>query len=59
MPISKRNKVVSLTKVKKKGRQAKEELVEKVQDTMPKFKYQYVSPFKHFLMKIRSWESEI
>ena len=42
MPICKRNKVVSLTKVKKKGKEAKEELVETLQENLPKYKYQYV-----------------
>lgn len=54
MPKSKRNKVVSLTKVKKKGREAKEELVEKIQKLLEEFNSCYVlqyenmrtSPFK-------------
>ena len=37
MPKSKRNKIVNLTKVKKKGRDGKEELVEKIHDHFGKF----------------------
>ena len=37
MPKSKRNKVVNLTKVKRRGREGKEELVEKVQEALTNF----------------------
>ena len=55
MPKSKRNKLVSLTKVKKRGFEAKEVLLESVQAACDKFKYAYVLsfdnmrsvPFKH------------
>ncbi len=42
MPKSKRNKVVALTKTKKKGREAKEELVENIQAAVEKYKFAYV-----------------
>ena len=45
MPKSKRNKVVSLTNVKKKGRVGKEALVEKIQDCVGEYKYSYVMSF--------------
>ena len=47
MPRSKRNKVVSLTKVKKKGRAAKEELVSIVQDALDEYKNAYVVSFEN------------
>eukprot|EP00355_Strombidium_rassoulzadegani_P008209 CAMPEP_0168615904 /NCGR_PEP_ID=MMETSP0449_2-20121227/4745_1 /TAXON_ID=1082188 /ORGANISM="Strombidium rassoulzadegani, Strain ras09" /LENGTH=249 /DNA_ID=CAMNT_0008656659 /DNA_START=15 /DNA_END=761 /DNA_ORIENTATION=- len=47
MPKSKRNKMVSLTKVKSKGRQGKEELVEKVQGSFEEFAHQYVLSFEN------------
>ncbi len=45
MPKSKRNKVVSLTKTKKKGREAKEELVESLHEIVEKKKFCYVLSF--------------
>ena len=47
MPRSKRNKVVSLTKVKKKGREAKEEMVESIQQALTKFKRCFVLSFEN------------
>ena len=47
MPKSKRNKMVSLTKVKKKGREGKEELVEKVQDYLGEYEHSYVVSFEN------------
>ena len=47
MPKSKRNKMVSLTKVKKQGRAGKEALVEKVQDAVGEFKNSYVLSFEN------------
>ena len=60
MPKSKRNKVVSLTKVKSKGREAKEELFEKVQVAVDNYAYAYVlsfdnmrsTPFKNMQSKL-------
>jgi len=37
MPKSRRNKVVSLTKTKKKGKEAKGELVEKIHEALDKY----------------------
>ena len=45
MPKSKRNKMVSLTKVKKRGREGKEELLEKVQECFTEYKHSYVLSF--------------
>ena len=45
MPKSKRNKVVPLTQVKKRGLEAKEELVQRVTDALDHFKYSYVLSF--------------
>lgn len=47
MPKSKRNKVVSLTKVKSKGREGKEELVDKVQECIEKYDNSYVINFEN------------
>ena len=47
MPKSKRNKIVSLTKVKGKGKAGKEELVEKVQDSIDKFENAYVLEYNN------------
>jgi mRNA turnover protein 4 len=42
MPQSKRNKMISLTKVKKKGREAKESLVEIIHEALENYKFSYV-----------------
>ena len=42
MPKSKRNKVVPLTQVKKRGLEAKEDLVKKVLEALDQFEYSYV-----------------
>lgn len=47
MPRSKRNKVVSLTKVKKKGRSGKEEIVESIQQALTNFKRCFVLSFEN------------
>jgi mRNA turnover protein 4 len=47
MPKSKRNKVVPLTKVKSKGREGKEDLVEKVQDSIGEYDNAYVINFEN------------
>ena len=47
MPKSKRNKVVNLTKVKSRGREGKEELVEKVQDCVGEYENSYVINFEN------------
>ena len=47
MPKSKRNKVVNLTKVKSRGREGKEELVEKVQDCVTEYDNSYVINFEN------------
>ena len=61
MPKSKRNKVVSLTNTKKKGREGKEQLIEKIQDCVGEYKYGYVlsfhnmrtTPFKQMQNELR------
>ena len=45
MPRSKRNKVVALTKVKKKGREAKEDMIEQIQQSLSNFKRCFVLSF--------------
>ena len=47
MPKSKRNKMVSLTNTKKKGREGKEQLVEKIQDCVGEYEYSYVLSFEN------------
>ena len=47
MPLAKKNKVVSLTKVKPKARDHKETLVEKTQLYLKKYKYTYVLTFEN------------
>ena len=47
MPRSKRNKVLALTKVKKKGRGAKEEMVESIQQALGEFKRCFVLSFEN------------
>jgi mRNA turnover protein 4 len=47
MPEAKRNKVVSLTKVKPKMREHKEFIVSKVHNFMAKYKYLYVLSFEN------------
>ena len=47
MPKSRRQKMVSLTNVKKKGREGKEELVEKIQDCVGEYEYSYVLSFEN------------
>ena len=47
MPKSKRNKVVALTKVKKQGREAKENLLEAVQEAIDTYKNTFVLSFEN------------
>jgi mRNA turnover protein 4 len=47
MPKSKRSKVVALTKVKKQGREAKENLLENVQEAVEKYKNMFVLSFEN------------
>ena len=47
MPKSKRNKMVSLTKVKGKGKAGKEELVDKVQGCVADYENAYVVEFEN------------
>ena len=61
MPRSKRNKVVALTKVKKQGKSAKDDLIEKVQEAVDTYKNTFVvsfdnmraGPFKNVALKSR------
>ena len=45
MPLAKKNKLVSLTKVKPKSREHKEFIVKKVHNFLEKFRYLYVLTF--------------
>ena len=47
MPKSKRQKVVALTKVKRKGKEAKDELIEMVQESLDGFKNVFVVSFEN------------
>ncbi len=47
MPLSKRSKVVALTKVKKQGREAKENLVDSVQEAIANYKNVFVLSFEN------------
>ena len=47
MPKTKRNKMVSLTQTKKKGREGKENLVEKIQDGIGEYEHSYVLSFEN------------
>ncbi len=47
MPRTKRNKVISLTKVKKKGKEAKESLVESVQEALNEYAFCYTLSFEN------------
>ena len=47
MPKSKRNKMVSLTHAKKKGRDNKEQLVERIQDCIGEYENSYVLSFEN------------
>ena len=61
MPKSKRNKVVALTKVKKQGREAKENLLESVKEAVENYKNIFAlsfenmraGPFKHLAHTMR------
>ena len=62
MAKNKRAKVVALTKVKKAGRAGKEQLVERIQQSIEDYKYHYVvsfeniraGPFKQLAHKLKS-----
>ena len=47
MPKSKRNKLVSLTKVKRKGREGKEEMLEKVKDCCDEYGHAYIISYEN------------
>ena len=47
MPKSKRNKIYNLTKVKKKGREGKEELIEKIQECVDEYGHSYVLSYEN------------
>lgn len=60
MPKSKRNKVVPLTKVKKRGMEAKEELVAKIQEAFEKFEFAYVVSFENMRsVPFKSMQTEL
>ncbi len=47
MPKTKRNRVIALTKVKKKGKSLKEELIKKIRDAADKYKRMFVFKYQH------------